>query len=269
MKRTLLASLLSVVSATSMAANYQHESSLDYSWGDYMVSDLKSWTMSHRYFLSPVQGNVAAPLSEAAFLGRNTSVYGVYQRGVLDTPAIPSLDLLAQKQSFSSWNLGGEYMDSSHNFYVGFDFESINRSNTKSALTQLGYFVESDWLVTFDIDHTRPDGIGTRTEFGFSSKKLMRLPTGDHLNVEASYRDLRSTSRNAYSFGGDYYFGKELSVGMVYDWTSKNIISTERDSFTVRGQWFPMPNLALRASVSFDSLDTGEDLYTVGASYRF
>ncbi|MEE2025638.1 MULTISPECIES: putative porin [Alkalimonas] len=261
MKRTLLASLLSVVSVTAMAASYQNESSLNFSWGDVVQADLQQWEFSHRYFLTPVQGNVAAPLAESAFLSRNSNVFGDYVRGTQKEDGI--------KLSSSSWRLGGEYMDSSHDFYVGFEFESINRSSTKSALTQLGYFFDSDWLVTFDIDHTRPDSAGTRTEFGFSTKKLMRLPTGDHLNVEASYRDLRSTSRNAYSFGGDYYFGKELSVGLFYDWTSKNIVSTAQDSFTVRGQWFPMNNLAVRASVSFDSFETGEDLYTVGASYRF
>ena len=261
MKRTLLASLLSVVSVTTMATTYQHESSIHYNWGDVAQADLQRYDLSHRFYLSTVQGNVAAPLAEAAFLGRNSSVFGDYVRGTLKEDGV--------RESFSAWRLGGEYMDSSHNFYVGFEFESLNRSSTKSALTQLGYFVDSDWLVTFDIDHIRPDSIGTRTEFGFSTKKLMRLPTGDHLSVEASYRDLRSTSRNAYSFGGDYYFGKALSVGLFYDWTSKNMISTERDSFTVRGQWFPMPNLAVRAAVSFDSPETGEDLYTVGASYRF
>ena len=261
MKLTLVASLCSALSLGAMASNYQHESSLDFHWGDVDQAEFQRFDMLHRFFLTPVQINVAAPLAEAAFLGRNSSAYGNYLRRTLKEEGI--------KQSFSAWRIGGEYMDGNHDFYVGFDFESINGSNTRSALTQLGYFVESDWLVTLDINHSRPDSMGTRTEFGFSTKRLMRLPTGDHLNVEAGYRDLRSTSRNAYSFGGDYYFGKTLSLGLMYDWRSKNIISQNRDSFTVRGQWFPMPNLALRAEASFDSFETGEDLYTLGASYRF
>jgi hypothetical protein len=260
-KRTLLASLMSFASVAVLANDYQHETSLDFSWGDVLTSDLQSWDLSHRFYLTPVEFNSIAPLAEAAFVGRNSSVYGLYNRGTLKTDG--------SKDSFSAWGLGGEYMADSHNYYASLHYHSVNGSSTKSALSQLGMFFDADWLVTLDIEHIRPDALGSLTQYGFSSKKLMRLPTGDHLNIEASYMDLKGTSRNRFSLGGDYYFGKTVSVGLLYDWTSKNGLSTDSDAFTIRGQWYPMAQLALRAQVTFDQLETGEDLYTVGASYRF
>ncbi|MCH8537473.1 MAG: putative porin [Alkalimonas sp.] len=261
MKRTLLASLMSVVSVAAIANNYQHETSLDFSWGDVQTSDLQSWDMLHRYYLTPVESNAIAPLAEAAFIGRNSSVYGLYNRGTIKTDGI--------KDSFAAWGVGGEYMSDNHNFYVGLDYNSINGSSSKSALSQLGYFLQADWLVTVDVEHLRLDGQGSASQLGFSSKKLMRLPTGDFMSIEARYTDLKRTSRNRFSLGGDYYFGKTLSVGLLYDWTSKNGLSTDTDAFTIRSQWYPMAQLAIRAQVTFDNLETGEDLYTVGASYRF
>lgn len=261
MKKTLFVSLISLASVAALANDYQHEASIDYAWGDVQASDLQSGDMSYRFYLNPVQSNTIAPLAEAAFIGRNSSVYGLYNRGTLKTDGL--------KDSFSAWKLGGEYMADSHNYYAALSYHSINGSSTKSALSQLGFFLDSDWLLTLDIEHIRPEEQGSKTQFGFSSKKLMRLPTGDFMNIEASYMDVRGTSRNRFGLAGDYYFGKALSVGLLYDWTSKNGLSTASDAFTLRSQWYPMPQLAIRAQVTFDHLETGDDLYTVGASYRF
>lgn len=261
MKPTLLASLMTFASIAVLANDYQHEVAIDYSWGDVHPSELQRGDMSYRFFLNPVQLNTTAPLAEAAFIGRNSSVYGLYNRASLKTDDV--------KDNFSAWRVGGEYMDDSHNYYAGLHYNSVNGSSTKSALSQLGVFLDNDWLVTFDVEYIRPDELGSKTQFGFSTKKLMRLPTGDFMNVEASYMDVKGTSRNRYSFGGDYYFGKAVSVGLQYDWTSKNGVSTSSDAFTIRGQWYPFAQLSLSAQITFDELQTGDDLYTVGASYRF
>lgn len=261
MKRTILASFIAVFSFGALANTYQHQSDLDYSWGDVGAADVDTWSFQHKFFLTPVSLNTNAPYAEAAFIGRNSNVNAAYSYSKIDFPGGDT--------SQSAWSIGGEYMDQSHNFYGALQWIEYNGTDTRAVLGRAGYFVQPDWLVALDIRHTRPDGIGSYTEYGVSTKKLLALETGDFINLEARYMDIRDRSESEYGVAADYYFGKTVSVGLAYDWTSKDVVSSETDSFTVRGSWYVTPALALKASVTFDDLITNDDVYHVGASYRF
>ncbi|WP_333606905.1 putative porin [Arsukibacterium sp.] len=145
----------------------------------------------------------------------------------------------------------------------------MNNSSDRQLDTSLGYYVDRNWLVTFDIEHTRPGDSGSSTQFGVSSKTLLALDTGDYLNIEASYIDLRGTNSSRFAVAGDYYFGKTFALGMEYQWLSKGIFSTDADAVTMRSSWHVSPKMALNAAVTFDSLDTGDDLFQLGLNFRF
>ncbi|MDX3773892.1 putative porin [Chromatiaceae bacterium AAb-1] len=262
MKRTILASFVALFSFGTLADTYQHQSDLDYSWGDIASGDAENWSFKHQFFLAPVSLNTNVPYAEAAFMGRNASVNAGYSYSRFDFPGF-------SKFSDSAWSVGGEYMDQGHNFYGALQWVEYNGSDDRQVLGRVGYFVNKDWLVAVDVRHSRPDGAGSVTEYGVSTKKLLALDSGDFINIEARYMDIRDRSESEYGVAADYYFGKTVSLGLAYDWTSKDVVSSREDSFTVRGNWYVTPALALKASVAFDSFATGDDVYSIGASYRF
>ncbi|MCT8126260.1 putative porin [Alishewanella sp. BS5-314] len=262
MKRTLIATALSLCSAGVLANSFQHQTNLDYQWGDILNADLRSYNLSHQFYLNPVQAANNMPLAEAGFLSRSSSLLFGYSYNQFDFGNLG-------KTSLSGWSLGGEYRDVNHNFYASLLWTELNNSDDRVGQASLGYYLDPSWLLKLDVEHLRPDGDGSVTQYGVSTKKLMTLAHGDFISVEASYMDQANSSLGRFGVAGDYYFGRNLSLGLAYDWTSKGVFDSESDAFTVRGQWYAMPNLALRAGVTFDSLETGDDLYHLGASFRF
>jgi len=262
MKRTLIATALTLSSAGVFANSFQNETNLDYRWGDVLNADLKAYSLSHQFYLSPVSTANNMPLAEAGFLSRSSSVLVGYDYAKFDFGNLGDTSL-------SAWSVGGEYRDVSHNFYASLLWTEFNNSSDRAIETSLGYYLDPSWLVKLDIEHLRPDGEGSVTQYGVSTKKLMTLGNGDFMSVEASYMDMANTSLGRFGVAADYYFGQNLSLGLAYDWLTKGVFDAESDAFTVRGNWYVMPNLALKAGVTFDSVDTGDDLYHVGASYRF
>lgn len=266
MKRTLLACVVAAFSASVFANSFQHQSDIDFAWGEFsngnlQSTDLQSWHLQHHFYLAPVDVNNNFPFAEAAFVGRNSSVNGSYVYNGFD---VPGSDF-----SISGWSLGGEYMDTAHKYYAAITFDETNNTDSREMLASAGYFVQSDWLVKIDVRHNRPDGSGSDTDYGLSTKKLMTLEGGQFINIEASVLELSDRSGSEYGVAADYYFNRSISVGLAYDWISKDIIRTEEDSLMVRGNWFIQPNLALKASVVFDYAYSNDELYHLGASYRF
>lgn len=262
MKRTLIATALMLGSAGVMANSFQNETNLDYRWGDAGNADVKTYSLSHQFFLSPVNTANNMPLAEAGFLSRSSSVLLGYDYAKVDFGNFGN-------SSLSAWSVGGEYRDISHNFYASLLWNEINNSSDRFIESSLGYYLDPSWLVKLDIEHLRPDGDGSYTQYGVSTKKLMTLGNGDFMSVEARYMDLADTSLGRFGVAADYYFGQNLSLGLAYDWTTKGVFDAESDAFTVRGNWYVMPNLALKAGITFDNLETGDDLYHLGASFRF
>lgn len=262
MKRTLIAIALTLSSASVFANSFQHETNLNYGWGKILNADIDAYNLSHQFYLSPVSTNNNMPLAEAGFLSRSSSLLFAYDYAKFDFGNLG-------KTSTSAWSVGGEYRDTSHNFYASLLWTEFNNSSDRMVESSLGYYLDPSWLVKLDIEHLRPDGDGSVTQYGVSTKKLMTLGNGDFMSVDASYMDIAKSSFGRFGVGADYYFGRNVSLGLAYDWVTKGVFDADADAFTVRGSWYVMPNLALKAGVTFDSLDTGDDLYQIGASYRF
>ena len=109
MKRSMLALLIAVVSTGAAANSYQNESSVDYINGDINNVDVDAWQLKHQYFFNAVDTSGNTPRAEAAFINKNSSVFGTLSRINVDHP-LGDTDL-------NGWSVGGEYMDQSHNFY--------------------------------------------------------------------------------------------------------------------------------------------------------
>ncbi|MFC4656805.1 putative porin [Rheinheimera marina] len=259
MKSSLLALMIAAVSTGVAANGYQNESTVNYGWGDLGNTglDFDAWQLSHRFFLTPVDTSGATPLAESAFINKNASVFGTLGR-----TSVEDYDQ-------NNWSVGGEYMSSQHNFYGALEWTHYSNTDDQTASATLGYFITNDWLAGLLVEHNRPDGEGSYTNYGIMTKKLWDLGTGDMMNLEANILDYRNSSATRYGVGADYYFGKNFSAGVGYQWISDDVFSESEDSLSMRARWFAMQNLSVQAEVAFDTLETGDDVYSVGVSYRF
>lgn len=264
MKSYLLTALFSVIVTPAIASSYQSQTDLNYGWVDVGNVDLDAWQAKQRFYLAPVSTDGAVPLAEAAFMQRQASVAATFTRASVNAAGMDAHN--------NAWSIGGEYMDRSHNYYAAFDMEFINNSKAYEATTKLGYFVQNDWLVTADIYHIKDDLGRTALEYGASTKKLLDLNTGDFIAITAGFRNYDDSTLTSYDVGADYYFGKNLSVGLGYHWVSPGVFQSDNDGFEVRTNWYVLPNLALNASVGriyMDDVSLNETAYQLGASYRF
>lgn len=257
MKRSMLALLIAVVSTGAAANSYQNETSVDYGNSEINGVDLDLWQLKHQYFFNAVDTSGNTPRAEAAFINKSASVFGTLSR------------LSADSEDQNGWSVGGEYMDQSHNFYGKLEWLHYSGTDYQEVDGTVGYFISNDWLVGAIFEHSRPDQGGSSTNYGVMTKKLWDLGTGDMINLEANILDYRNDSATRYGVGADYYFGKNFSAGVGYQWISDGVLSESEDSLSLRTKWFALPNLSLSASVAFDALETGDDVYQVGASYRF
>jgi hypothetical protein len=264
MKSYMLTALFSVIATSAMASSYQSQTDVNYGWVDIGNVDINAWQAKQRFYLAPVSTDGEVPLAEAAFMQRQSSLAATFTRGTVEANG--------QDAHNNAWSVGGEYMDRSHNYYASLDMEFVNNSKMYEATTKLGYFVQNDWLVTADIYHTKDEMGHTALEYGVSTKKLLDLNTGDFIAITAGFRDEDDSNRTMYNVGADYYFGKNLSVGLGYNWVSAGVFQSDNDGFEVRSNWYVLPNLALNASVGrvfLDDVDFNETAYQIGASYRF
>ena len=261
MKQTLLASLIAAFSVSAFANSFQHQTDATFGWVDATAGDMQLWTIEHQFYLAPVSLAGKTPYAEAGFLSRVSSVKAGY--------SYAEFDFSGSDYSVSAWNIGGEYKDSQHNFYAALNIVELNNSDDRGALLSAGYFIRPDWLVKLDARHSRPDGAGSQTEYGISTKKLLALENGNFINIEAYYMDVKDADESEFSVAADYYFGRNIALGLAYDWTSDDVVNADTDSVTLRGSWYLQPNLALNAAVVWDYLDSDEQLYKLGASYRF
>ena len=261
MKHTLLATFIAAFSVSSFANTFQNQSDASFGWLDTDQGDMQQWTLQHRFYLAPVDTGSTAPFAEAGFLSRSSSVNAAY--------SYANYDGNGYDFSESGWGLGGEYKDASHNFYAAAQLLELNGTDDRAVLLSAGYFIQSDWLVKLDARHIRPDGMGSETEYGVSTKKLLALENGNFINIEASYMDLKHDDASEFGVAADYYFGRNIALGLAYDWTSDDVVNADSDTVTVRGSWYLQPTLALNAAVVFDYLNSSEELYQLGISYRF
>jgi hypothetical protein len=261
MKHTILATLIAAFSVSAFANSFHNQTDASFGWVDLNEGDYQQWSVAHRFYLTPVRPGNKAPFDEAGFLSRSSSVNGGY--------TYAKFDFGSDDFSVSAWNIGGEYKDVSHNFYAAANVIEINGSADSAAMISAGYFLQSDWLVKLDARHNRPEGEGSYTEYGVSTKKLLALENGNFINIEARFLDVANEDESEFGVAADYYFGRNIALGLAYDWTSDDIVNADSDSVTLRGSWYLQPNLALRAAVVFDYQYSNEELYQLGASYRF
>jgi len=258
MKLRILTVLVSLLSASAMANTFQNQSSADYGSLDSNGADVSAWTLNHQYYFAPVEQNDSPPWAEAGFVNRAASVNGTFVRTNIDT----------QFGDFSAnaWGIGGEYMDSRHDFYASAGLTMLNGSSANELTASAGFFVQKNWLVKADVFRAKDDDGETSNDYGISTKALMPVMNGDFLVLNAAWRQFEATDSNGIELGADYYVRPYLSFGVEYS----NDTADSDSSIGVNSQYFVNSNLSLRGSLTrVDLGDEDETALQLGASYRF
>ena len=271
MKSRVIPFIVSVLASTiavgAQAQSYQFQTDADYGHVSENGVDLDAVTIKQQYFLSPLQASENQPWKEAAFLNRSSSLNLDYSRINTDINGFGD-------QSLSGWGFGGEYMSQAHNFYGALQTRFFNGDDTFMAVGKVGYFVQPNWLVSLDAYHVNPEGEGSDTYYGASTKVIVPVMMGDHLVLTASVADW--DEENGYTIGADYYIRPNWSVGASYrddmpmadlNFSPASLVGKGTE---LRSEYFVTPQLALRASYNRVDLGQGHtDQYGLGASYRF
>lgn len=258
MKLRILTVLVSMLSASAMANTFQNQSSVDYGTFDSAGGDVSAWTLNHKYYISPVDQNDSAPWAEAGFVSRASSVNGSFVRTTVDTSF--------GDFSGNAWGVGGEYMDSRHDFYASANLMMVNGSSANELSASAGFFVQKNWLVKADVFRVKDHDGDTYNDYGISTKALMSVMNGDFLVLNAAWRQYDDTDSNGIEIGADYYVRPYLSFGVEYS----NDTDESESAYGVNSQYFVNSNLALRGSLTrVDLGGENETALQLGASYRF
>lgn len=221
--------------------------------GEINTSDLvDSLVLGGEFYIHGVNAT-SGPFAEASFLEKSTYVQGFFE-----------------DRDFGGSYLfgGGRYVDKNSGLFLdgGLQFGDLDGFRVgagmylNSSTTILGFLNSNDFI---DI-------------FGATAKHLMFQNDGTYINLEAGLEfgdgdgNYESTE---FSFEGDYYLDKTLSVGAGISFISVERSFTADDSgfvLTADAKKFLQDNISINGGVTFANLDSDSDLgLNVGADMRF
>jgi len=223
---------LSLLSSVTLANDYNTQVDVDYN----SVDSFDTIKLEGTYYFDNVNTNNTA-WSEAAFMGRNTSVNLSYTD--FDSDAYTLV-------------LGGDYYNK--DLFVGLDiaYTDVDGGGNDTALVgEVGYFFDKNWMVSVSAnDEDFSDSLA------LNSKYIAVLSEGRFVNVEVSYLNFD----NDFTAAADYFWTAQSSVGLS--------LSTEESiNGSIRAQHFFTPAVSLR--LEYTSLDNSDNEVSLGLTGRF
>lgn len=190
--------LLPAVIATTLSSftqAYQFETSANYT--DYYDGLITSTEYSGTYYFSHVSTD-AAPLAEAAFLGKNSSINLSYFRSESDE--FDGVDSTSASASFFIPN---------SIFFVGVGYEEDDDEN--NATLNLGITPVDGLLIT-----TQHDKEADEYNENLYAKYVILLSGDQALNLEAAVEKNEEADQNDYLLLADFYFTRHFSLGAAF-----------------------------------------------------
>ncbi|MCU4494290.1 hypothetical protein KTI63_17710 [Acinetobacter guillouiae] len=290
MKQSLLFFALTAISCSSFAYNVQFDAgfrSFDYD-NNYIDQDYQA-DIKGKYYFDPVQIK-NNPLNEAAFLGRNSNVYGGYAYRTIESQDYLTYDPLststfyelarAKDEKDLHYFTGGlEYFH--EQFYlngeiglgivkiksnINSNYGSVRYKNDYNVTTYralVGYMPISNLLIAAGVDGFSGDKyLDDETDFAAKIKYVMPIgQNGHYLNLEANgvFGD-----ENNVIFAADYYLTRAFSIGSAY--SLKDDDESNNNFLWFRSKYFVNENVAIGAEAGFSS---GMNLFNVNGTFRF
>jgi predicted porin len=243
MKKSLIFSSLALAASfNTFAEDFTSEIGVVFVDGD----NVDTYSLAGRHYFAPVDTS-KGPLAEAAFLDRSNEVNLGYIRAETDDFG-----------NASTWVLGGRYQIEDSGLFINASTLQFNGSDAAVYDLGLGYYISNDWTVSID---TAFDDDIEYTGLALSTKKLLTLGGDRFLNLEATI-NVPDEGDDSYVVGADYYFTKNLSVGLDYAWAD----SFSDGGTVVNANWFVTPTTALSLRYADDSVS---DILGVGLVARF
>jgi hypothetical protein len=288
LKKIALAAALTA--SFGVAHAYQAEINAGYEKTD-MDYDIDGdlFFVNGKYYLNDVSTK-NAPLAEAAFLNKASSISLGYTNGSVDTNVeYLGVDVNGEYE-VQSYGVSGEFFIPESQFYVA---GSLNQTKFKITASALGYSAEeSDKTTGYTLEAGYLPVDGLLVAVGLSKESLDPVLYGNRGYITsmtyASAADEDNTvslrakyvsqignyftnfegvsyfgDETAYGLGADLYIDQTLSVGVSF------ADSTEEDSDTIfglRAQKFLTPALAV--GVNYTTTD-GADSYGINGTFRF
>ena len=211
--------------------------------GAYTDSDnVDQYNVMGSYYFSPVSTR-KGPLAEAVFLNRSNSINAGFNRS--------EVDFGGNSDSFNSWRIGGTVHVEDSGLFLNADIAHANGSDSANYGLGAGYYLTKDWTVgintNFDED-LEYRGISVNT------KKLYDLGGDTYLNLSANISNPDGGS-TGYAAGADYYFNKNLSIGVDRSWSG----SFSDGATSLSTNWFFTDTASVSISISRTEIDSFSD----------
>lgn len=220
MKKIIFAVLL-VVSSGAMAETYRAETDLSYVGKDNGYGGgYDGLNFRGTYYFSAVDDS-NGPLAEAAFISRNSSVFGLLGYG---NPRHGDVKVVTYGLGATYINdigllFGAHYMVENYN-----DVHSEDQSDFDDIQFQFGTYVADTGLLTFDFNVTQATQVDGDEEdanlLAVNYKHLLQFKNEAALALDARFAYTNFEDEDAYdlrslTLGGDYYFNAALSLGLL------------------------------------------------------
>lgn len=270
----------------SAADSYQSDVAFSYVTADSDDNvDISAYGLGGNYYLSPVSSK-GKPLAEAAFLEHASSIGASLIR--YDMSGIVHGDgqswgveyTHAKKASPWAFKIGALKLD--------IDSKSgSDKTNYKSdnLYVGLGYFIDGNTLIGGEVSDIRDSYSGADSydvdgkAYAITFKRVTLLSPDTAFNFEAGYTkvetedDLGKEKSRTISFGGEYYFSLNTSIGLSYAKESSDGAGLEGKTIGIGLTRFIQPDLYIHASLlQFDAenIDGADrDTWLLAAGYRF
>jgi Putative general bacterial porin len=270
MKKLLVTAIAGVVMLpVANADQYQYQLNADYSNGDLDLFETDTWSLAGTYYFNLVDDS-KGPLAEAAFLSKSSSISLGY------TDVSSELDGGSDFDS-DEVEIYGRYVSQTSSAIVDLgyslsEFDDID-SDTDFFNIGVGFYLDDTTTFVanyFDLEYDQLDADYRGIALDLKRVYLNSDDSAVNLEVGLGYIDYDNDypSSSYLSFGGDYYFNKQFSIGASYTLVE----GSEDDTFGVRTQYFFNNNVSMYAGYELTEVDAYNDdekVASVGVLARF
>lgn len=260
MKIKLLTAAVALLGSSGYVfANDTYRGEVEVGYGEHNQGALDNdhYNIQGRFYFEDVNTR-NHPLAEAAFLEQSSYV----ELGYKDITGKDGL----YKQDSDSFNGEVTFYIPNTLFMVGAGYTEFESKNS------LGVRVKDNYW-TAKVGIAPVDGLLVWTNFiedidysdsvNIHAKYVTPLSEGTALNIEGSVEKIFEDRR--YSVAGDYYFDRNLSLGLGYAILDQDV-GSNRDQYEVRARNFFTDKF--NVSVAYVN-DDGDDGFRLGAALRF
>ncbi|WP_018692725.1 porin [Algicola sagamiensis] len=262
MKKLLALIIPGLLSLGAQAEQYKFEVGGSYTTAEADLSkqDIDTITVDGKFFFEGLKVD-NGPRKEAEFLSRASNVRTSYTRNDIENA-----------DDEDKFGLGVTYHFRAP-VYVAFDLTIDNDNDQNIYDLEAGYYLNKEWTVFADVETVDVDGGDNATNWGIGTKTVKSVSANQWVALEAKYKmldlDGKGVHDNQWMIGGDFFFNRDLSIGLDITMAGEDVLSTDDKAFAFNATYYVSPQVSLAGTYTTTSNENkGSDFDAFGLGVR-